>query len=148
MLHILQRIVCPVLLLIAGIGSLVYGTWFHRETILTEQEIEIKIPAPPPEFSTFGPGGPSGFGDPNGPGGFSGPGGFGEPGGGPPPNFGPPPDLNRAPKTIVEIIVHETHELEGNIIKEITTGSLVRTETGELKRTYLFGEKPDSLCPT
>ena len=39
MLRIIQRIVCPVLLLIAGIGSFIYGTGFHREKIITEQEI-------------------------------------------------------------------------------------------------------------
>ena len=154
MLRIIQRIVCPVLLLTAGIGSFIYGTGFHREKILTEQEIEIKAPTIPKEFTAFAPGGPGGFGGPDefggpgGPGDFGGPGGFAGPGGGPPSVFAPPPDANQEPKITKEIIVNETNELEGIVIKEVTVGGLARTDSGELKRAYLFGEKPDSLCPT
>jgi len=46
-----KRVVPPIALLLAGLGSLLYGTLWHRPTILTEEEVEVEIVIPTP----FGP---------------------------------------------------------------------------------------------
>jgi hypothetical protein len=143
---VIQRAMLPVLLIAAGIGSVVYGAMHHTVPVVEEREEEIDI-APPtpfgPEFPGEGPqmGGPPEFGPPGfGPPGF-GPPEFGPPGFGPP-GFGPPSQLT---KRKVKILVSED-EREPAIIREVTIGGVVLLGPGKLKRTY-SGKAP-SLCPT
>lgn len=49
-----SRIVCPILLLLTGSGSLLYGLLFHAVTVCTEEEREVSIAYPTP-FSRMAP---------------------------------------------------------------------------------------------
>lgn len=118
----IKRAIVPLLLLICGVASLIYGAKFHATPVVQQKEVEVPI-APSELFP------PPLFGEPPLPGE---PAPFGE----------PPPFLTQAKETI--LIAED--ELEPAIIRDVTVGGLVLLASGELKRTY-SGEAP-SLCPT
>ncbi len=138
------RATAPLVLLLAGVASLVYGLGYHSAIVSVEHEIEIDLtpPPPPPGMDMHGgmdmhpgPGvDPSGFG-PLGD-------GFGDPWlDEPPPWLAPPQEL----LTIRDTVVVSEQTAEPHLILEITYGG-VRLDDGMLWRTYT-GEPP-SLCPT
>ena len=144
---IILRAVVPLALLVAGIGSAIYGTTRHTVAVVQEHEEEMSIPIPAP----FGPGPPGPGGEPF-PGGPPMPGGppdaEGQGPGGPPtdmpPEPWPPPQLFT--KVIKKIIV-TTDEPEPKVIREVSVGGLTLAASGEIKRTYSGDEGP-ALCPT
>jgi hypothetical protein len=145
---IILRAIVPLMLLVAGIVSAIYGVKHHTVEVVQEHEEEISIPIPTP-FAP-GPPGPDGqpFGEgPPGPGGE--PFAEGQPPGGEPPMDGPPPFWQPPPmfaKMIKKTIV-TTDEPEPKIIREVSVGGVALAESGEIKRTYSGDEGP-ALCPT
>ena len=140
----LARATVPLVLLLAGVASLVYGLGYHLAIVSVEHEIEIDLtpPPPPPGMDMHGgmdmhpgPGvDPSGFGPPGE--------GFGDPWlEEPPPWLAPPQEL----LTMRDTVVVSEQTAEPHLILEITYGG-VRLDDGVLWRTYT-GEPP-SLCPT
>ena len=131
----LARGTAPLVLVLAGVASLVYGCGYHSTIVSWEQEVEIELPPP-------GGGMPGGMDRPPEPGG--GPAGFGPPG----EDFGtlwPEPPPPQEWLTIQDTVVVSEEAAEPQLIREITFGG-VRWEAGMLWRTYT-GEPP-SLCPT
>ncbi len=138
----LTRITVPLVLLLAGVFSLVYGAVYHSAIVSVQHEIEIDLTPPPPGMDLHGGMGmhpepgldPFDFGAPDE--------GFGDPWvDEPPPWLAPPQELLTMRDTV---IVHE-QTAEPLLILEITYGG-VRLQEGVLWRTYT-GEPP-SLCPT
>jgi hypothetical protein len=136
----LARAAAPLVLLLAGVASLVYGVGFHSALVSAEHEIEIDLM--PPGIPMHGgmefpvqPGiEPPGLGPPGDD--------FGNPWlGGPPPWLEPPQEL----RTIRDTVIVSEQAAEPYLIREITFGG-VRLDAGVLWRTYT-GEPP-SLCPT
>jgi hypothetical protein len=130
-----RRPVLPVLLLIGGIASTIYGAWFHYipvvggaiRQVVEEQEVEETITLPPP---------------------FE-----------PPPGFPPPPPIVQTivrkvsvTKDVIEDVTKD--EREFTFIREMSVGGVKLLASGQLRRTYgptLDGEGPTempSLCPT
>lgn len=129
------RAVVPLVLLVGGIASLVYGVGHHSAVVSVEQEIEIDL-APPPGVE------PPGFGQPGEGFGPSEP-GFGDPAlAGPPPWLAPPPELSKVKQ---KVILSEDAS-EPALIREVTFGGVTRLSSGVLWRTYTG--VPPSLCPT
>jgi len=126
MARIILRAIPSFLVLVGGVGLVIYGAVYHKQTVTQEEEIEINLAGPP------------GIGPPSGP--FAGPPGM-PPFAGPEPPFVPPPFL---PK-ITETVYTTTDESEANLIQEVTVGG-VTLLSGVLQRTY-SGDRP-SLCPT
>ncbi len=118
-----KRALVPVVLMLIGLGQLIYGAGFHSQSILIEQEPD----APPPMPRRFEP--PSFIGPDGGPADFA-----------PPPFVDMPPGAPSPPKT--ELIALA----EPQMIHEVTIGGLTRLDTGQLKRTY--SGAPPSGCPT
>lgn len=140
-LMIIVRMAAPLMLLLAGTASLVYGLAYRSTIVSVEQEVEIDL-APPPEMGMHG--GMEFHPEPNlEPPGFGPPGeGPGEPWlGGPPSWMAPPPELLRIKDTVV--VNEETSEPQ--LIREVTFGG-VRLDRGMLWRTYTGA--PPQLCPT
>jgi hypothetical protein len=115
----IKRGVFPGLLLILGLSSLIYGSRFHSEPVLTERKTEVTIEVPdvsseiPPPFSDN-------------------------------PQFvGPPLMRKKTVQKTEEVAVYLT---EPTIIRDVTVGGLALNKSSELKRTY--SGKPPSLCPT
>ena len=144
MWSMIHRVVLPVLLVLAGIASVIYGARFHRTTVVEEQETERSIPIdlpflpflPPPGPSAQGAGEPPAFpGAPPGeePPPFAGPSPFGP----------PPPFLTQVVKEVVQVPLDE---LEPKLVRDVTIGGLVLLESGKLMRTY--SGTPPSLCPS
>ncbi len=141
LLKSLARATAPLVLVLAGVASLVYGCGYHSAIVSSEHEVEIDLSPPP------GMGMPGGMGLPFEPG-FEPP-GFGPSGAG----FGDPwleePPAGMAPPqqglTIRDTVVVSEEAAEPQLIREITYGG-VRWDAGRLWRTYT-GEPP-SLCPT
>ncbi|OHB69866.1 MAG: hypothetical protein A2V70_02230 [Planctomycetes bacterium RBG_13_63_9] len=130
-----KRTALPMLILVGGIASLVYGTRFHYtpvvqgevKQIVEEQQIEETITIPQP---------------------FE-----------PPPGFPPPPPILqtivrtiKVPKDVIEDVT--IHELEPTLIREVTVGGVTLLASGRIRRTYgptLDGQgstEMPSLCPT
>jgi hypothetical protein len=154
-----RRIALFILLMLAGIASLVYGLLFHAVAVEEEKQREISIAVPTlpgmeqPPFERRGnveaqpPAAEPGAGD-------------GDPFRTPPPDGSPqgdaenpfasrpmPPGLPGM-KLVkdVEKYVEVGQEPEWVIVREVTVGGVVRLANGQLKRTY-SGKAP-SLCPT
>ena len=129
-----RRIIALVFFLAAGVGSLLYGSLFHRVTVDVEKQREISIAVP-----TFpGPGEM-----PFQPQGFAAPGGM-PPSGGPMQDFSMPPGLKM--ETVIEKYSEAQEESEWTVVWEVTIGGVTRLANGQLKRTY--SGKPPALCPT
>ena len=125
---IVKRASVPMVLLLGGVGSLIYGARYHSVTVVEEHEETITIPhplGPPPFMEESLP-----------------------PGVEPPPFIMEPPPFLEGPPPIVEKITTEVpkDEREPTLIREITFGGVTLLASGVLKRTY-SGEPP-SLCPT
>jgi len=161
------RPVIAVLLLVGGIGMLVYGARFRTITVLEQKTEEVRIAIPSPfDFGMPGGGMPgvdpssAGAGDqapgdqtagddgnpfegrPAEPGEDSSQNPFAPPG---------PPGLPFAPpglrfETVIKEYLEPRTEPEWAIVRDVTVGGVVRLANGELKRTY--SGKPPALCPT
>ena len=118
----------PIVLVLAGLGQLIYAVGYHTTPVLTEKEVEQPGPSheDPMPPSDPGPDGlPPGLVQPDFP--------------DEPPVDAPAPESPE--KTVVTVA-----EAELRIIQEVTVGGLTRLASGELKRTY-SGRAP-SRCPT
>ena len=104
---VIMRAVVPVLLLLGGIASLIYGARFHDTLVFEEKEIEEKIPVP--------------FGMPP----FAGPEA--------PPWAQPPGFTLRTDKHKVLVPYDQS---EPTLIRDVTVGGVVLLDSGDLKRTY------------
>ncbi len=137
----LSRAIPSVLVLAAGIASVVYGVGYHVAAVTEEKEVEFSVPAPPDFAAT-------GFPAPD----FPAP-GFAPPGFAPPgmPPFGDPsmPGVSGMPPVMTKvkqkvIVTKEVPELA--LIREVTFGGVALLDDGELRQTY--SGAPPSLCPT
>lgn len=115
-----QRILLPLLLLAAGVASLVYGFGYHTRAVITEQQVEEKITIPAPELAMPVPGELPGMAPP----------------------FPPPPMVRYEKRTVRS----SKAEPESQLVFEVSIGGIALLESGELKRTYA-GKAP-SLCPS
>jgi len=145
---ILFRVIVPLVLFVAGIGSAIYGARYHVIAVIQENEEEVSIPVPTP----FGPGpsGPEGPSVPEGPPAFEGPPGAENQGpGGEPPMGGPPPIWQPPASftTVLKKTIVTTDELEPRILREVSVGGVTLAASGEILRTYT-GEEGPALCPT
>jgi hypothetical protein len=146
---IITRAVVPLLLLGAGITSLVYGVRFHTVPVTMpapeakEAERKACVPSGMPSFAgsrsslgaafSHGPGAPEA--NP-----------AGTAGGSPnallpwarPPEFSVPTEKQKKPV--------RSDQSEPTLVRDVTIGGVVLLESGELQRTY-SGKAP-SLCPT
>lgn len=117
----------PVVLILLGLGQLIYGVGFHVQPVLTEQEAEAPPPRPfapvPPPFQSSD----DALED-----------------SGEVIYYGEPP-LPPAPPLEPEIVTIQ--ETEPHLIKDVTVGGVIRLASGELKRTYR-GDAQPLLCPT
>ncbi len=129
----IRRLILPTAILLLGVGMWVYGARQHTQPVIEEQEMTFLEPDPnAPPFDPFGdpfPGAPP----------FDGPPEFGPPG-----EFVPPPPPPMIPVTVLADVVERN--AEPLLIRDVTIGGLVLSDSGELRRTYT-GEPP-SLCPT
>jgi hypothetical protein len=132
------RVIVPLLLLVGGIVSAIYGARHHVVTVVQEREEEISIQIPTP----FGPGpeSPTPDGAPFPP--------------GPPPDGGLPPGMLPIPwqpppqfEKVIKTTTVTTDETELRLIWEASVGGIMLTDKGEIRRTYSGDEGP-SLCPT
>jgi hypothetical protein len=126
-----KRKIGLILLLLGGIGSLVYGSLFHAVTVEEEKQREISVAVPSP----FGFGEPPARGAPQG-----------NPGN-PLENAPGPPDFPGVRFEKVTEKYFEAHEEpERAIVRDVTVGGVARLADGQLRRTY-SGKGP-SLCPS
>ena len=119
MLTIIRRTVLPVILLIVGFASLLYGAKFHHVPVLVEQKSEVTIDVPlpfSPDMQQFPDGQP----------------------------FQGPPQFRKETVTKTELLT--INEYEPALLREVTVGGIAWDESHNLKRTY--SGKPPSLCPT
>ncbi|MBN1345315.1 MAG: hypothetical protein JXQ73_21660 [Phycisphaerae bacterium] len=98
----------PLILILVGIGQVIYGAAFHAQPVLVEQEVDQ--PPPPPPFFTEGPDGQSYLPPPP-----------------PPPPLPPEPEVmtlrQSEPSLIREVTV-------GGVIR-LASGELMRTYSGQ-----------------
>jgi hypothetical protein len=120
MWSIIRRAILPVLLLIGGLASIIYGTIFHSALVQMEEETKTTIEVPSQSV-------PLGEALPRGEAPFGGR-----------PQF--------VKKTVTRIDTVSIVESEPVLTREVTVGGVVRLDSGELKRTY-SGKGP-ALCPT
>ncbi len=144
---IIFRAIVPLVLLAAGIGSVIYGARHHTVAVAEEHEEEMSIPIPTP-FSP-GPPGPEGEPFPGGPP-MPGapPGAEGREPGGPPTDM--PPEPWRPPQLstkVIKTVIVTNDEPEPKVIREVSVGGLTLTAEGEIQRTY-SGDAGPALCPT
>ena len=124
MLAILQRLVLPVLLIVAGAAAVIYGVKYHSTPVFEEIEVEksVMVPAPFPAFPPPGQFSPLGEGAPF-------------------------PD---APPLVSKLVTLKDQksvpEFEPALVREVTFGGVALGESGKLWRTYTGA--PPSLCPT
>jgi hypothetical protein len=152
-----KRIVSLILLLLTGIGSILYGSLVHVAAVEEEKQREISVAVP----TLFGPGEspfsrreyaegspkepPSGDVDP-----FHTPSDDNARPGNQENPFEPPAAPPAPPgmrlETVTEKYVETSEEPEWEIVWEVTFGGVTRMANGQLKRTY--SGKPPALCPT
>jgi len=118
----------PIVLVLAGLGQLIYAVGYHTTPVLTEKEAEQPAPSHQDPIVLSDPG-PDGL-----------PQGLIQPG------FPDEPSVDASPPESPEKTVVTVAEAELRIIQEVTVGGLTRLASGELKRTY-SGRAP-SRCPT
>jgi hypothetical protein len=124
MLAILQRLVLPVLLIVAGAAAVIYGVKYHSTQVFEETEVEksVMVPAPFPAFPPPGQFSPLGEGAP-----------FPD---------GPP----MVSKRVTFRAQYSKAQFEPALVREVTFGGVTLRESGDLWRTYTG--TPPSLCPT
>jgi hypothetical protein len=114
-----RRGILPVLLIIGGLVSLIYGSIFHFLPILTKETTEKTIDVPV-EFSQIPPPFPDGQ------------------------NFNGPPQFRKQTiKSTEEVTIRVS---EPAIIRDVTVGGVALNKSHKIERTY-SGKAP-SLCPT
>jgi hypothetical protein len=115
-----------ILLLLGGVGSLVYGSLFHVVAVEEDKEREISIMVPamsgPGEAPEENPQNP--FEDHAA--------------------LLVPPGMRL--QKVTEKYVESSEDPEWAIVREVTFGGVVRLANGDLKRTY--SGKPPALCPS
>jgi hypothetical protein len=156
----IRRLLSLIVLVLAGIGSILYGALYHTATVEETKQREISIAVPtmsgfemppmnPPIPGVDGeqvPGGPPGGFAPDDVNPFQTPGSVG-PAENPFINpTAPPAPPGMKFEKVTEDYVESITEPEWKIVHEITFGGVVRLANGHLKRTYT-GDPP-SLCPT
>jgi len=108
------------ILLLGGLGSLVYGVRFRflpvERTVEVEREV-IEMVAPPKELFSNRPDMPM-----------------------------PPLQRRKVKKKVQEL--QEVDEPESRIIREVTVGGIARRDDGTLFLTYGPDEAGPALCPT
>jgi len=155
-----RRAVLPIVLLLAGVGMVVFGSAFHAVPLLVEEDrqYDVLVPGPMTPFGPFGP--PAAT-----PGAQPAPGASNNPF--EPPVPGGPADKMQAEdnpfepsqtpsdspvppglvaKKIIERVVLDERKPERVLVRDVTFGGVVRLGNGQLKRTY--SGKPPALCPT
>jgi hypothetical protein len=151
----LKRITACTVLLLAGIGSVLYGSLFHVVAVEEEKEREVSIlvptmsgvdesPAEQPGADAAAPPG-SDEADP-----------FHTPSGNEPQQGNsenpfdkpplPPPMPGMKTEKVTEKYVESSEDPEWMIVRDVTVGGVVRLANGQLKRTY--SGKPPALCPS
>ena len=119
----------PILLLVVGIASIIYGARFHTQVVLEDREEEVDILIP-----LAGAGG-MGFQLP------------GDPALGPPgANLGPDDSPSFIKEKRTRTITSEKIVVEPILCREVSIGGVRLLESGELQQTY--SGRPPSLCPT
>jgi hypothetical protein len=116
---IIKRGIIPGLLLIVGLASLIYGSRFRFEPVLTERKTEVTI-----EVLEAAPQIPGPFDDNR--------------------QFAGPPQMRK--QTVQRTEEVAINLSEPAMIRDVTVGGLTLNKLNELKRTY--GGKPPTLCPT
>jgi hypothetical protein len=107
MWNVVKRGLLPGLLMILGLASLIYGSRFHNEPVLTESTSEQTIEVPDMSVQTF----PDGRG-------FT----------------SPPPMRKQTVQKTEEVTIYLP---EPAIVKDVSVGGLVlAAKSGQLKRTY------------
>lgn len=145
-----KRFLAMVVLLLGGVGSLLYGSFFHGIMVEEEKEREISIAVP--TMSEFGdmpfePGGGAMADDINPFDMYSGSGESSEnPFENPPEPSAPPVPFGMRFEKVTETYVESSEEWEPTIVWEVTIGGVMRMANGQLKRTY--SGQPPALCPT
>ena len=142
---LLRRIILPLVVLITGIVSAVYGVKAHVVPVVQEREEEVSIQIPTP-FGPPGPEGPQLPGVPPFPGGPPSPDGqpFGpEPLPGMPPAWQPPPQFAK----VIKKTIFTFDGPEPKLIREASVGGIMLADSGQIMRTYSGDEGP-ALCPT
>ena len=127
---IVRRAVLPGLLLIGGLGSLIYGAMFHKASVVEERETEttIDVPLGLPPARPFGEMSPPGM--PPFPGGA--------------PMDAAPAVIKKKVKRVDRVTVEMS---EPSMIRDVTVGGLALSKSGELERTY-SGDAGPAMCPT
>ena len=144
-LRVLRRLVVPVLLVLGGIVSVIYGDRYHSAEVFETREVKQTIRIP----TAFGPADSISGNSPWGVG--------GAPGQSPAPDE---PGADGGPAFLTQTITRTLQVpktlLEPTLNRELTVGGVARLgesdaqslglEAGDLRQTYT-GEAP-SLCPT
>jgi len=120
--------ILPVVLILVGLGQLIYAVGYHTTPVLTEREAEQPAPSHQDPMPLSDPG-PDGL-----------------PPGIAPPDFPDEPPVDDPVPEPPEEAVVTVAEAELRIIQEVTVGGITRLASGELKRTY--SGRPPSRCPT
>jgi hypothetical protein len=152
----IRRLLSLIVLVLAGIGSILYGALYHTVTVEETKQREISIAVPTMSGFEMPPMNPQmpGAGGEQAPGGppsddvnpFQTPGSVGSsenPFAGP---AAPPAPPGMKFEKVTEDYVESITEPEWKIVYEVTFGGVARLANGHLKRTYT-GDPP-SLCPT
>jgi hypothetical protein len=106
MLTFIRRAVLPVLLVIGGLASLVYGVKFHVVPVLAEEKTEVSIDMPDPLQSSM-PGMQS---------------------------FDEPPRMRK--QTVERTVEVTINLSEPALIRDVTVGGVVLNKSGDIMRTY------------
>jgi hypothetical protein len=138
------RILSLIVLLLAGLGSLLYGAMFHVVGVEEEKQRDVSVMVPampglgesPAQRGENAETTPPGEVDP-----FRSPSGAGQEN----PFESPTPPGMRLEK-FTEKYTETNDEPEWVIVREVTIGGVARLANGELKRTY--SGKPPALCPS
>jgi hypothetical protein len=151
----LMRIIAWIVLMLAGLGSVLYGSLCHVTAVEEEKEREVSIMVPTMSGMEQPPAEQPGNESPMPPEGdeanpFHTPGNEAQQGNSenpferPPPL--PPPMPGMKMEKVTEKYVELSEEPEWTIVREVTIGGVVRLANGQLKRTY--SGKPPALCPS
>ena len=159
--RVVRRTGLPLLLLLAGIGMVVYGAAFRTLPVLVEEEQEYEVLVPGPIMPFGPPGAPQlppdarpAPGDADNPFQASVPGQAAEDAR-PDDNPFEPPASDAAAgalppgmftKQVTERVLVDEWMPEWLLVRDVTFGGMARLENGQLKRTY--SGKPPALCPT
>jgi hypothetical protein len=120
-MHTLVQRSIPILLLVAGTASTIYGSRFHAQVVLEEREEEVEVLIPLAGAGGMGLQMP---GAEQGPGGLQ--------------------DFIKEKR--IHKVLEEKIVPEWALCREVSIGGVKLLESGELQQTY--SGRPPSLCPT